>query len=306
MGKRPLQKRIKYSALYFFIRFLIFFSNLLPRKLWLSFCGWLGKIAYAVSPKPRERTIYHLGLAFSNEKSTKEIIALSKQVFVMLGKNAGDILRSLRVGKLEDLNKFLETHGLENYEKAFARGKGVMFLTSHLGAFDLQITNMALRGLNPNIVGTALKDERLNELLWEYRNAYGAVAIERGKESVRLFKALKSGGSIAILIDQDTKVKSRFVDFFGMKASTPIGATILALRTGAAVVPTYIFLDKNGKQQMHILPEIPLVMTGDEETDLVVNTQNFTNFTEQIVREHPEQWVWMHERWKTRPGEEIV
>jgi Kdo2-lipid IVA lauroyltransferase/acyltransferase len=306
MGKRPLQKRIKYSALYFFIRFLIFFSNLLPRKLWLSFCGWLGKIAYAVSPKPRERTIYHLGLAFSNEKSTKEIIALSKQVFIMLGKNAGDILRSLRVRKLEDLNKFLETHGLENYEKAFARGKGVMFLTSHLGAFDLQITNMALRGLNPNIVGTALKDERLNELLWEYRNAYGAVAIERGKESVRLFKALKSGGSIAILIDQDTKVKSRFVDFFGMKASTPIGATILALRTGAAVVPTYIFLDKNGKQQMHILPEIPLVMTGDEETDLVVNTQNFANFTEQIVREHPEQWVWMHERWKTRPGEEIV
>jgi Kdo2-lipid IVA lauroyltransferase/acyltransferase len=306
MGKRPLQKRIKYSALYFFVRFLIFFSNLLPRKVWLSFCGWLGKIAYAVSPKPRERAIYHLGLAFGGEKSTKEIIALSKQVFVMLGKNGGDILRSLQVKNLDDLNKFLVTHGLENYEKAFAKGKGVMFLTSHLGAFDLQITNMALRGLNPNIVGTALKDERLNELLWQYRNAYGAIAIERGKESVRLFKALKSGGSIAILIDQDTKVKSRFVDFFGMKASTPIGATILALRTGAAVVPTYIYLDSDEKQQMHILPEIPLVITGDEETDLLVNTQNFTNFTEQIVREHPEQWVWMHERWKTRPGEEIV
>ena len=306
MEKRPLKKRIKYSALYFFIKFLIFFSNLLPRKIWLSFCGWLGKIAYAVSPKPRERTIYHLGLAFGVSKSPREIVALSKEVFVMLGKNAGDILRSLKVKTLQDLNKFLVTHGLENYERAFAKGKGVMFLTSHLGAFDLQITNMALRGLNPNIVGTALKDERLNELLWEYRNAFGAIAIERGKDSVRLFKALKSGGSIAILIDQDTKVKSRFVDFFGMKASTPIGATILALRTGAAVVPTYIYLDKDGKQRMHILPEIPLVVTGDEETDLVVNTQNFTNFTEQIVREHPEQWVWMHERWKTRPGEEIV
>jgi len=306
MEKRPLKKRIKYSALYFFIKFLMFFSNLLPRKIWLSFCGWLGKIAYAVSPKPRERSIYHLGLAFGTSKSPREIVALSKKVFVMLGKNAGDILRSLKVKTLQDLNKFLVTHGLENYERAFAKGKGVMFLTSHLGAFDLQITNMALRGLNPNIVGTALKDERLNELLWEYRNAFGAIAIERGKESVRLFKALKSGGSIAILIDQDTKVKSRFVDFFGMKASTPIGATILALRTGAAVVPTYIYLDKDGKQRMHILPEIPLVVTGDEETDLVVNTQNFTNFTEQIVREHPEQWVWMHERWKTRPGEEIV
>jgi Kdo2-lipid IVA lauroyltransferase/acyltransferase len=306
MEKRPLKKRIKYSSLYFFIRFLIFFSNLLPRKVWLTFCGWLGRIAYAVSPKPKERTIRHLGLALGKEMSPREIVNLSKQVFIMLGKNAGDILRSLNVRSLDDLNKFLVTHGIENYNKAHAKGKGVMFLTSHLGAFDLQITNMALRGLNPNIVGTALKDERLNELLWQYRNAYGAVAIERGKESVRLFKALKSGGSIAILIDQDTKVKSRFVDFFGMKAATPIGATVLALRTGAAVVPTYVYLDKDGKQHMHILPEIPLVFTGDEEKDLLINTQNFTNFTEQIVREHPDQWVWMHERWKTRPGEEVV
>ncbi len=305
MEKRPLKKRIKYTSLYFFVRFLIYLSNLLPRTVWLAFCGWLGRIAYMVSPKPRERTIYHLGLAFGKEKSTQEIVALGKRVFMMLGKNGGDILRSLKVRTLADLNKFLITDGLENYEKAFARGKGVMFLTSHLGAFDLQITNMALRGLNPNIIGTALKDERLNELLWQYRNAYGAVAIERGKESMRLFKVLKSGGSIAILIDQDTKVKSRFVDFFGMKAATPIGATVLALRTGASVVPTYIYLGDDGKQHMHILPEIPLVVTGDEETDLIVNTQNFTNFTEKIVREHPEQWVWMHERWKTRPGEEI-
>lgn len=277
----------------------------MPRKMWLSFCGFLGKVAYAFSPKPRERAIIHLGLAFGREKSPREIVELCKKMFVMLGKNAGDILRSLKVKTVTDLEKFLTTNGLENYEKAHAKGKGVMFLTSHLGAFDLQITNMALRGLKPNIVGTALKDERLNELLWEYRNAFGAIAIERGKESVRLFKVLKSGGSIAILIDQDTKVKSRFVDFFGMKAATPIGATILALRTGAAVVPTYIFLDKNGQQQMHILPEIPLVVTGDEETDLVVNTQNFTSFTERIVREHPEQWVWIHERWRTKPGEEI-
>ncbi len=305
MGNRPLKKRIKYTALYYFVRFLIFIANLLPRKVWLAFCGWLGKLAYVVSPKPRKRAIYHLGLAFGKEMSTQEIVDLSKRVFVMLGKNGGDILRSLKVRSLSDLDRFLVTHGLEHYEQAYAKGKGVMFLTCHLGAFDLQITNMALRGLNPNIVGTALKDERLNELLWQYRNAYGAVAIERGKESVRLFKALKSGGSIAILIDQDTKVKSRFVNFFGMKAATPIGATVLALRTGAAVVPTYIYLAEDGKQHMHILPEIPLVITGDEETDLIVNTQNFTTITEEIVRKHPEQWVWMHERWKTRPGEEI-
>ena len=265
----------------------------------------LGRVAYRYSPKPAERMFNHLTIAFGKEKSPEEIKKLSKKTFEMLGKNAGDIIRSLSVKTLTDLQKFLVTTGIENYEKAHAKGKGVMFLTSHLGAFDLQITNMALRGLKPNIIGTALGDERLNELLVKYRNAHGAIAIARGKESVRLFKALKSGGSIAILIDQDTKVKSRFVNFFGKPASTPIGATVLALKSGCAVVPTYVYLDENYKQQMVILPEIPLVYTGDEEQDLIINTQNFTNFTEDIVRQHPEQWVWMHERWKTKPGEEI-
>ncbi len=307
MEKRPLRKEIKYTALYYFIRFLIFSSNIIPRKAWLWFCGILGRIACVFSPKPAERMIRHLTIAFGNEKSPDEIQKLSKKTFELLGKNAaGDILRSLSVKSLADLNQFLVTTGIENYEKAHAKGKGVMFLTAHLGAFDLQITNMALRGLKPNIIGTALGDEKLNELLVKYRNAYGAIAIERGKESVRLFKALKSGGSIAILIDQDTKVKSRFVNFFGNPASTPIGATVLALKSGCAVVPTYIYLDKNYRQQMHILPEIPLVYTGDDEKDLIINTQNFTDFTERVVREHPEQWVWMHERWKTKPGEEIV
>lgn len=306
MEKRPLRKEIKYTSLYYFVRFLIFTSGILPRGLWLAFCGWLGKVAAVFSPKPRERVLFHLGLAFAGKKSFKEIQALGKRMFVMMGKNAGDVLRSMNVKNLKDLEKFLDTHGLENYEQAHAKGKGVMFLTCHLGAFDLQITNMALRGLKPNIIGTALKDERLNDMLWNYRNAFGAIAIERGKENVRLFKALKQGGSIAILIDQDTKVKSRFVDFFGMPAATPIGATVLALKTGCSVVPTYIYLDeKTNRQQMHILPEIPLEYTGDEEKDLVVNTQNFTRFIEKVVRQHPEQWVWMHERWKTRPGEEI-
>jgi len=302
MGKRPLQKRIKYSALYYFVRFLIFISNAMPRQWWLSFCGFLGSIAYHFVSDTREKVIIHLGLAYSGGKTIKEINALSKQVFKMLGKNAGEILRAMNVRTMADLDKILVTHGIENFESATAKGKGVIFLTCHLGAFDLQITNMSLRGLKPNIIGTALKDERLNEMLVQYRNAHGAIAIERGKETLRLIKALKTGGSIAILIDQDTNVKSCFVDFFGMKAATPVGAAILALKTGAAVVPTYIYLGDDGMQHMHVLPEIPLVNTGEEEKDVVTNTQNYTRFIEEQIRQHPAQWVWMHERWKTTPS----
>jgi Kdo2-lipid IVA lauroyltransferase/acyltransferase len=303
---RPLKKKVKYNAIYWFVRFLIFISNILPRRIWLGFCGWLGAIAYVFASRSKERTTYHLGLAFSKEKNAKEINTLSKEVYRMLGKNAADILRATRVKTLEELNRFLVVHGFENYEKASSKGKGVIFLTCHLGAFDLQITYMALRGLKPLIIGTVLKDPQLNQLLWEQRNAHGAVAVERGKETIRLIKNLKSGGSLAILIDQDTKVKSRFVDFFGMPAATPVGAAIFAMKTGAAVVPTYIHLGEDGKQHMHLLPEIPTIITNDDEKDMIVNTQAYTRFIEDTIRQHPAQWVWMHERWKTKPGEEIL
>lgn len=306
MAEKPLGKRIKYSSLYWLVRSLIFIANVFPRVWWLKFCGFLGRIAYHVVADAREKTITHLQLAYK-EKSPEEIRAMSKRVFRMLGRNGGEILRGVAMKNIDDLNKVLVTHGFENFEKAFAKGKGVMFLTCHIGAFDLQVTNMAMRGLNPSIIGTPLKDERLNELLFNYRNAYGAVAVERGKETLRLIKTLKKAGSVAILIDQDTKVKSRFVDFFGMPAATPVGAAILAIKTGCAVVPTYVYLDeKDWKQHMHILPEIPTVITGDEEQDMIENTKLYSQFIEDTIRKYPTQWVWMHERWKTKPGEEIV
>ena len=105
MGKRPLHKRIKYSALYYFVRFLIFTANAVPRKMWLSFCGFLGSVAYHFVSDTREKVIIHLGLAYSGQKTIKEVIALSKQVFKMLGKNAGEILRAMKVRTMADLDK---------------------------------------------------------------------------------------------------------------------------------------------------------------------------------------------------------
>jgi len=303
--RKKIRRKIRYSLVYRFVQFFIFLSNVMPRITWLKFCGFLGRIAGHFARETRSLVVRHLKYAYGAEKNEKEIVKLAGNIFEMLGKNTGEMLRATRVKNLAELEEFLSTNGLENYEKAIAKGKGVIFLTCHLGAFDLQVSNMALRGLNPNIIGTPLKDERLNELLWNYRNMYGAIAIERGKETFRLIKVLKSGGSVALLIDQDTKVKSRFVNFFGKPAATPVGATVLAMKTGAAVVPTYIYLESDWKQQMYVLPEIPMRLSGDEEADVIYNTQVLTNFIEETIRRHPEQWVWMHERWKTKPGEEV-
>jgi len=298
---KKIRKGIKYQLIYWLVKSLIFLSNVPPRRIWLTFCGWLGKVYYLFAPKVRAKVQRHLSMAFT-EKSDEEVKKLSKNVFKMLGKNAGEILRSSKVETLQQLEKVLVTHGYENFERANRKGKGVIFLTCHMGAFDLQVTNMAMRGLNPNIIGTPLKDKQLNELLWKYRNQHGAIAIERGKETFRMIKVLKSGGSLALLIDQDTKVKTVFVDFFGMPAATPVGATMMAMKTGAAVVPTYVHLGDDGLQHMHILPEVPMRLTENEEDDMVFNTQILTTMIEGWIRKYPDQWVWMHARWKTKPS----
>lgn len=309
MGKqkklKKIRRKIRYTLVYRLVRFFIFLSVLMPRVTWLKFCGILGRVAFRFANKTRTLVIKHLAMAYGREKSTAEIRILAKRVFEYLGKNSGEMLRATKVETLEELKEFLVVSGMHNYEQANQKGKGVIFLTCHLGAFDLQVSTMALHGLNPNIIGTPLKNKKLNQLLWDYRNKYGAVAIQRGRETFRMIKVLKSGGSVALLIDQDTNVKSRFVNFFGHPAATPVGATVLAMKTGAAVVPTYVHLASDWKQRMEILPEIPITVTGDDEADMINNTQVLSDFIEQTIRKHPEQWVWMHERWKTKPGQEI-
>jgi len=278
----------------------------MPRSWYIGFFGWIGGIVFRFQSKYKDLVILHLGMAFGRERSSREIFELAREVYVMLGKNGAEILRSFCVNTIHDLEKFVMTTGLEHAEKAEAKGKGVIYFTGHLGAFELMIRTMSLYGFPMTVIGTALKDDRLNDIVVGFRGAHGSEPIERGKETFKLIKTLKSGGGVAMLIDQDTKVKSVFVNFFGMPASTPAGAALMALKTGAAVVPVVIHLGEDNRQHVEVLPEVEVVRTGDEEKDIVFNTQQFTDILEGHIRKHPPQWVWMHERWKTRPGETVT
>lgn len=305
MSERPLRKRIKYTAIYWAVLFTIFISRLMPRTWWLALFGWIGKIVYGFNSRFKDLVIYHLGLAYGKEKSAKEILALSKEVYVMLAKNGADVIRSWSVETLEQLQKFVKVEGKEYADQAKAKGKGIIYFTGHIGAFELMITAMGLNGMPFMVVGTALKDERLNDIVVRFRAKHGSEPISRGRETFKLIKALKSGGAVGMLIDQDTKVKSRFVNFFGMPASTPVGAALMAMKTGAAVIPALIHLGEDNLQHMILYPEVPMVITGDDEKDMITNTQTLSKILEDAIRRHPAQWVWMHERWKTRPGEEV-
>jgi len=305
---REIRKKIKYRLIYLLVKSLIAIANRVSRPAWLRFCGRLGLVIAFFAVKTRRLSVQNLTLAFGKEKSAQEIEGLAREMFVQLGKNVGDVLRATsRVDSLEKLNEFVVMKGFENFEAADRKGKGVVFVACHLGAFEFQITSMALRGLNFMVIGAPLKDKRLNDLMWKHRNKNGTNYVERDKATYPMLKTLKAGGSVALLIDQDTtKVKCTFVDFFGMPASTPIGAALMALKTGAAVLPAFSHLGDDGMQHIEILPEIPLRITGNEEEDIQFNTQVFTGFIESRIRQYPAQWLWMHERWKTKKEEVLT
>jgi Kdo2-lipid IVA lauroyltransferase/acyltransferase len=305
MKVKHIRRKIRYPFILGMVRFMIAVSQIIPRSLWLSFCGALGLLAYAFATKSRKITIRNLTMAYGPEKTPTQIRHMAREVFHYMGKNAGDIIRAFPITDETKLSKFLVVNGSEPAIKAYEQKRGLLLMTAHLGAFELAATQMALLGLKPMIIGTVLKDQRLTALVWKQRSKIGASAIERGKETIRLLKNLKSGGTVGILIDQDTRVQSVFVNFFGMPCATPVGAAVLALKTGAAVLPVFVHLRADGKQEINFYPEIELIRSGNEAEDIRLNTQRFNDVIEAEIRKYPTQWVWMHERWKTRPGEEI-
>jgi len=299
--RRPILKQAKYFLIFLLVKWLLFLSNLLPRKLLLNLCGALGGMAFYVVRDARKKALKHLQMVYGQEKSEGEIKMMSKRVFVMIGKNSADILRSVKMNDIVAFKKVVNVTGEDYLEKALQSKKGVIVLTAHVGAFELVGTYLALMDYRPQIIGKMQKDPRLNRLLMDNRRRRGAEAIERGKDTLKVVRNLKSGGVLAMLIDQDTKVKSVFVDFMGKPASTPIGAALFALRTGAKVVPVGIHLDDKLQQQLKVYPEVPIVITDNEEVDLVTNTLILSKASEMLINRDPMQWVWMHERWKTQP-----
>ena len=298
---RPNIKRIKYFLLFLLVKWLLLLSNLLPRKLLLEMCGFLGVMAFYVVGDARKKTFKHLEMVYGHEKSKEEIQLMAKKVFVMIGKNSADILRSVSMQDINSFKKVVNVTGEEHLEKALRSKKGVIVLTAHMGAFELIGTYLALMDYRPQIIGKVQKDPRLNRLLMENRRRRGAEAIERGKDTLKVIRNLKSGGVVGMLIDQDTKVKSVFVDFMGRLAFTPVGVALFAIRTNAKVVPIGIHLDDKLQQQLKVYPEVPIVISGNEEEDILTNTIAFSKVTEVLINQDPTQWVWMHERWKTQP-----
>lgn len=296
-------KKLKNDLVYLLVKGVVWGVCRLSRRSALRAGERLGTLTCLVLPKERRKVREGLDTAFGDVHGPMTLRRLIRQVYVDLGRNAVDAMR-LRVTSKEELHRLVRAEGLEHVDSALSRGRGLVFLTGHLGCWELDGAYVASLGYPLNVIAKPVYDARLDRLLVETRERAGVRNIARGKATRDILRALRRGEAVGFLIDQDTKVDGVFVDFFGRPAYTPSGAAVIALKTGAPIVPITIHREADDTHHVIADPEIPLVETGDSREDIRINTQRCLNALERRIRDHPSQWVWMHERWKTKPAKE--
>jgi len=193
--------------------------------------------------------------------------------------------------------------------RAFARGKGVLFLTAHFGGWELSAFTHSMHGHWMHVVMRPMDNPYLNRLICQYREMHGNKMVEKDDFVRGLLSAMKAGEVVGILMDTNmTPPQGAFVNFFGIPACTATGVARVALHTGAAVLPAFTVWDKQlGKYKIRFDPALQLVCTGNEQADVLANTALFNKVIEGYAMRYPEQWLWVHRRWKTRPpGEQSL
>jgi KDO2-lipid IV(A) lauroyltransferase len=300
MNAKPLYKKLRDDFFYILVMLFIKILRLTPRRPALYAMRLLGRFAFLAARAPRQRAITHLSMVYGNEKNDREITAIARAVFIHFAVAAGDVLRMPNLIR-NDINKLVTARGIEHLDRAMKTGQGLIMVTCHFGNWELLGAWLAQNGYPMRGVATSLFDPRLDKILVETRNSAGYTNIARGKGTREIIRTIKKGEVVGMLIDQDTKAQGVFVDFFGKPAHTPYGPAVLARRLDVPIIPIFMYLKEDLSYSIECQPPLDLVKTDDEKSDITANTQKISDAYEVMIRQHPEQWAWMHKRWKNQP-----
>ncbi|MBS1840133.1 MAG: lysophospholipid acyltransferase family protein [Acidobacteria bacterium] len=280
---------------------LLKFVGTLPRPVARALAVVTVRILLFVAPKLKRVAMFNLQIAFPDwsDARRKQTIGTMARY---LAWQAVEFARFPRY-KRSNIENVIEIEGHENFLEAQRRGKGVLILTGHIGAWELSSFAHAVYGYPMHYMARPLDNARLDAFVNRYRELSGNKPIYKNESARAVLKTLHGGGIVGILADQNTlPEEGTFVEFFGKPACTTTGIARLALHTGAPIVPGYAYWDEKArKYKLRFDPPVELIVTGNSEQDIRENTQRFAQITENIIRQFPTQWVWLHARWKTRP-----
>ncbi len=288
---------IEYAAAWIILKGV----SLAPRGFALKAGLAVGALAHLVLPHLRRHAEINLRLAFP-DLDERERARIRRGAFRNLGRLLGEISRFPRLNR-ENISSIVTYDGLENYLNAVAEGRGVILLTGHIGAWELSVYAHSIYGHPMSYLARRVDNPLVERLAESYRARYGNRSIDK-KGSVReILKTLKSGGVVGILADLNTsREEGVFCDFFGVEACATAGVATLALRTGAVVLPGYLIWDDRARvHRLRFESPVETINTGNQKDDVIANTARYTKVLESIIRRHPDQWLWIHRRWRTRP-----
>lgn len=293
----PLRKRLRRFLRGYAILGLLALLGLLPLRVALGFGRWAGRLAYRLLGGERRRSLAHLALAFP-EKSQAEREAIARRMFESLGESAMELAQLRTIDRVLGSYVRLDPAARALLERV-GDGAGAVMVTGHVGNWELLMRRCVHAGLKAYAVGKASHDPRFTRLMAKVRGADRVIWRGEPGASRRILRVFREEGLLALLIDQDTKVQGVFVPFFGRLAHTPRAAADLALRFDAGVAAIFIHRRPEGGHEI-TAREIPKPRAKGEEA-VVELTAAMTRAIEEEIRAHPHEWVWMHQRWKTRP-----
>lgn len=254
-----------------------------------------------LTPRWRRTAQTNLSIAFPDWSAERRANAVS-QCYRNLGANLLALSRLPRLTS-RNISKWIVYDGFEHYEKGIAQGRGVIFLTAHLGAWELSAAAHALYGHPMSLMVRPLDNPFLDRLIDARRRLFGNRTIRKKDSAREVLAVLRNNGAVGILADQNAAGSDGlFVDVFGRQASATKGVAQIAARTGAAVVPGFaVWNDAERRYVLKFYPAVALADSADRDGDLIENTQRCQAAIERAIRDHPGQWLWIHRRWKRQP-----
>ncbi|HVP54211.1 MAG TPA: lysophospholipid acyltransferase family protein [Candidatus Eisenbacteria bacterium] len=289
--------RLQYLPLVALVRLI----GVLPRPLARGIGLAVGRVVYHLHPRLRRVGLRNLEMAFPGKPLTERRRIL-RGVYASLGRLLAEFCLFPRYTR-ENVAPVAVYQGFENFEAAEKRGRGVLFLTGHFGGWEIGSFFHSLQGHPMRIVVRPIDNPYVDNLVTRYRTLHGNSIIGKQGFARGLLSAMENNETVGILMDTNmTPPQGVFVDFFGIPACTAVGIARVALHTDAAVVPAFTIWDPVlRKYRVEFERAVELVRTGDDEADAIANTALFNRIFEEYVRKYPDQWLWVHRRWKTRP-----
>lgn len=286
---------------YLILRGFSLLVNLVPEGFSLRIGRQLGRIAFRLDREHQRVALQNLRIAFGQEKSEEEIHTIARETFQNLGMTAVEFFRIPRMD-MATFQRRVNVEGLDEAQKLLRGKKGVLLLLSHFGNWELMGMMSKVVGHPIMVIAKPIKKNRwVDRWITEIRTEAGLEVIGTQKASRRVLRALSQNRVVGILVDQRAKRNEGvWADFFGRKAPTTPALAILAMKTGAPVLP--VFMVRNGFQKHRLLIKepLPLVNTGDIKKDVETNTQMMNHALESMIRQYPDQWFWVHRRWERK------